>query len=153
MVTEKMPETGENLPVVEPSPLTETAQKLDEAAGREQKEKQDKFKGTHGIQDVLGDGKIHFFEDLPRVDFKELIGREFVLHQVKYIDKWDSIFGTSSYYLMMIELDDGRKMTTLGGGKAIINQLNKMTKMVRAFPCRVTLNMQPSATGEYYVFE
>lgn len=110
------------------------------------------FGKTKSIRDALGDGKIHFHEELPKVKFEDLLGVEFRIVACQLQDKWDGQFGTSKFYLLLIVMADGSRCTTLAGGKAILNQMAKLTAR-KLLPVRVMLTERDSVNGPYYLFE
>lgn len=111
-----------------------------------------KFAETRTIKDVLGDGKIEFHGDLPKIKFAELLGQNFIIKQVRVIDDWDGVFGTSEFALTLVEFPDGRLVTTIAGGRAIMRQTKKLIDK-RMLPVRVTLTQKPSPNGDYYMYE
>jgi len=112
----------------------------------------DTFQRTKGIKDALGDGKIDFHSDMPKTEFKELVGAQFLIKQVRIVKDWDSIFGASDFALLFIELGDGSSHTTLAGGRAVMRQCRKLLDG-RLLPVRVKLTMREGAQGQYYIFE
>lgn len=110
------------------------------------------FQDAPTTKDIIGIGKIDFHKELPQMEFSELIGVEFLLHRILMVDDWDGYFGTSSFGLIMIQLRDGSKVTTLAGGIAIVKQLRSLTAK-RKFPVKVKLTQMPGQSGPYYLFE
>lgn len=131
------------------NPLVKAA--LDHGAKIESTETK-QFNQTKGIKDALGDGKIDFHPELPKVKFADLVGVKFVMKQARIIDDWDGIFGTSTFALILIENPDGSMSTSIAGGKAILRQIRKLLKN-KMLPVKVTLNKIPTGSGEYYLFE
>lgn len=111
------------------------------------------FPNTHGIRDVLGDEKINFYPELSRVEFDSLLNQRFKINAYQFIEKWEGTFGVSDYYLLMVTKDDGNDYTTLGGGRAIVNQISKLSRRRGAFPVVVELHQRMGAGGLYYIFE
>jgi len=141
MVTEEKPEKDTH--------LVDEAIKLGaEVIGTETKQ----FGQTKGIKDALGDGKIDFHPELPKIKFADLLGATVVLKQVRIIDDWDGIFGASTFALILIEYADGSLKTSIAGGKAVMRQVRKLVQK-KMLPVKVTLNKVPSGSGEYYLFE
>lgn len=103
-------------------------------------------------KDVIGTGKLEFHNELPQVDFKDLVGETFLLQQIKMVENWDGFYGTSTFGLIMIQLRDGRKATSLAGGLAVVKQLRGFISKKR-FPVKVTLTEKPGSNGYYYLFE
>jgi NAD(P)H-flavin reductase len=107
---------------------------------------------NQNIKDVLG-GNIKFHEELDRIRKDELIGAKFVLRDARIIDDWDGRWGTSEFALLQVQLEDGREVTTLCGGVAIVRQVRKLLKRGR-LPGRIDcfLNFLPSTekTGQNY---
>lgn len=128
------------------------AEPVPEEEPEEEHEMSEAWKGTKTIKDALGDGKIDFHNDLAKVKFVDLVGSQFILKQIKIIPDWDGRFGASDFALILIERSDGSHCTTLGGGRAIMNQCKKLLHE-RVLPVKVKLNMAPGIEGEYYIFE
>lgn len=131
------------------SPLVDAAKK----AGAVSDDDIDKaFKDAPTTKDIIGVGKIDFHNELPRMEFAELVGQEFLLHHIMMVDGWDGYFGTSSFGLILIQFRDGRKCTSLAGGVAVVKQLRNLTAK-RKFPVKVKLTQMPGQAGPYYLFE
>jgi hypothetical protein len=106
------------------------------------------------IKDALG-GKIKFHEELDRIDKEKLIAGKFILRDATIVSDWDSQYGTSSFALLMVQLEDGKSYTTLTGGVAIVRQVQKLLKRGK-LPGRIdcTLNSVESENGRnYYVLD
>lgn len=112
----------------------------------------DEFDTVPDAKSILGDGKLHFHEQLPKVEFDTLIGQEMLIKQIQMVSGWDGIFGTSDFALILLQNRQGQMATTLGGGKAIVNQCRKLLNL-RRFPVRVTLGKRQGQGGEYYIFD
>lgn len=115
-------------------------------------QKNGEFPGVKSIKDVLP-GKVDFYPDLPRVDFDDLLGVQFCIRSARLISEWQGFYGASDFYLLMIELADGVKATTLAGGTAILNQLRKLTRMRGGLPVVVRLTESEGQSGKYKIFE
>lgn len=105
--------------------------------------------------DILGTGKIEFHKELPQVEFDKLIGHTFLIHDIKMVYEWEGYFGKSDFGLILLQLRDGRKATTLGGGVAVIKQLRGFEAYLRKrhVPIKVSLTTKPGDSGPYYLFE
>ena len=110
------------------------------------------FERAPSTKDVIGTGKLSFHPELPQVDFRNLVGHTFLLYQPQMVDGWDGFYGTSNFGLIMVQLRDGRKATSLAGGIAVVKQLRSLLGK-RRFPVRVTLTEKPGQNGSYYLFE
>ena len=113
--------------------------------------------GYKGIKDVLGSGKVDFYPDLERVDKVQLFGNNFLIQDARYISDWDGEFGTTSFFLVKVKLlspdQEGREVTTIMGGMALIKQLRKLVDM-RKLPVAASLTIAKSGRGnEYYVLD
>lgn len=106
------------------------------------------------IKEVLG-GSIKFHEELPRLKKEELTGVKFILRDARIIDDWDGQWGTSEFTLLMVQLEDGKEVTTLCGGVAVVRQVRKLLKRGQ-LPGRIWcfLNTRMSDDGrEYYLLD
>lgn len=110
------------------------------------------FNRAPNTQDIIGTGKIEFHTELPQVEFNDLVGQEFLIQDIRLIENWDGYFGTSTFGLLQIMLRDGRKATSLAGGKAIVKQLQGF-RAARRFPVKVKLAERPGLDGNYRIFE
>lgn len=100
------------------------------------------------IREALG-GELKFHTDLERLEKEELQGVPIVLWDARVIDDWDGQFGTTEFALLAVELDDGRKVTTLCGGKAVVRQARKLTnhnKLPGRIRCMLTTVDGPNGT-------
>lgn len=110
------------------------------------------FKSAPDTMQVLGDGKVHFHEQLPRVEFGNLVDNEFLIKGINMVENWDGIFGTSTFGLLWVLDRSGKEFTTLAGGKAVVRQCQQFLSK-RRFPIKVNLTRRPGPNGEYYIFE
>jgi hypothetical protein len=109
---------------------------------------------NESVKDALG-GKIKFHEELDRIDKAQLVAGKFVLRDATIVSDWDSQYGTSSFALLVVQLENGKSYTTLTGGVAIVRQVQKLLKRGK-LPGRIdcTLNLQDSENGrQYYVLD
>ena len=113
----------------------------------------DPFAGEKGIKDILGDEKIVFYPELPRVEFEHLLNQRFMIKAAKFVEKWEGWYGVSDYYLLMILRESGEQFTTLGGGRAIVNQMKKLYNKRNGLPVVVELRQRMGGNGLYYIFE
>lgn len=108
-------------------------------------------------KDILGAGKIEFHQEMPQVKFEILIGHTFLLQDIRIVEGWDGFYGTSNFGLIMVQLRDGRKCTSLAGGIAVIKQLRGFLGNIQArktrYPIKVILTQKPGGQGPYYLFE
>lgn len=110
-----------------------------------------RFEHTPTTQDIIGTGKITFHPELPQTKFENLVGHTFLLEQVQMVDGWDGFYGISNFGLILLQLRDGRKCTSLAGGIAVVKQLRALIAKKR-FPVKVTLTEKPGQNGYYYLF-
>lgn len=110
------------------------------------------FAGAPTTTDIIGTGKIDFHNELPQVKFELLIGHTFLIHEIMMVDEWEGYYGKSDFGLILLQLRDGRKATSLAGGIAVIKQLRGFKKQKR-YPVKVVLGTRPGDLGPYYIFE
>ena len=116
--------------------------------------KPDAWDTTKSISSALGDQHIHFYPQFPKVDWSSLVDQIFRVLAIKIIEDWDDIrFGKSTFPLLLIDFEDGRKCTTLGSGRAILNQCKKL-QAAKVLPVKVRLTMKASdnPTGQPYYY-
>lgn len=110
---------------------------------------------NQNIKEVLG-GSIKFHDELDRVEKNELVATKFILRDARVIDDWDGRWGTSEFALLMVQLENGKCVTTLCGGVAVVRQVRKLLKRGK-LPGRIDcfLNQLDSElTGQkYYVLD
>lgn len=104
------------------------------------------------VSEALGRGSVDFNNELQRIDKEELIAANFVILQAKIVEDWESEFGTNSFCLLKIRLENGEEKKTLMGGKAIVRQVTKLIRN-RKLPVACCLNRKPGSLGDYYVLE
>lgn len=108
------------------------------------------FDSTRKVEDVLGDGKIVFYPELPKVEWSSLVGKRFIVQAIKIVENWDGRFGVTNFPLLKILLEDGTEHTTLGSGVAVMKQVKRLQEH-RAFPVQATLRtVQPEGGGQPY---
>lgn len=131
------------------NPLVERAKEL---GAVEQTEIDKAFANTPTVKEGLGDGKVHFFPNLEKIEWKELIGKTFIIQRAQIVENWDSTFGTSDFPLLKILLEDGHAVTTLGSGVAILKQVRRMLQN-KLLPRKAKLMQKPGGSGDYYNLE
>jgi len=110
------------------------------------------FEKAPTTQDIIGTGKIEFHKELPQIKFEDLIGHSFLIYEIFMVEEWEGYYGTSDFGLILLQLRDGRKATSLAGGVAVIKQLRGFKKQ-RRYPVKVVLGTKPGEVGPYYIFE
>lgn len=106
------------------------------------------------IKQALGGRKINFHSELPRYEFASLVGHEVVIKGATIVDDWDGQYGTTKFAIMYIELSGGKEGTTLSSGKAIVKQIERLSKG-KLFPVSAKLRYESGDTGglPYYLFD
>lgn len=108
------------------------------------------FGTTKDISKALGDGKIKFFPDLPRKEWKELENQRFIIRTIKIVEQFNNRLGTSSFPLLRILCEDGKEYSTLGSGIAVLNICRNLDKN-KMLPIRCKLIwQQPEDKGNPY---
>lgn len=101
-------------------------------------------------------GGIKFHTDLEKVEKEEIIGVPIIIFDARVIDDWDSDFGTTKFALVAFEWKDyeGKKSTTLLGGKAVVRQVEKLLKL-RKLPGRIRcfLSQAEGPNGLYWLLD
>ena len=112
------------------------------------------LQGVKGIKDVLGNTKVEFYPTLERVNKVAVFGHNFIIQDAKLVSDWDSEFGTSSFYIVKLKLaDDGREVTSIFGGQALLRQIRKLVDG-RLLPVAASLSIVKGPSGhEYYVLD
>lgn len=112
-----------------------------------------RFGKTKTFGDVMGDRKIIFFPELPRKEWGEMLNETFIIESCKIVSDFSGKFGKSSFPLFKILMEDGIRYTTLGSGKAILNQAQMMNDK-RLWPVQTKLVFITPADGgdPYYSF-
>ena len=75
--------------------------------------------------DLLGGGE--FYPDLPRIEFKDLLGRQVLVIDAQIIEDFTTKFGTHDALLLLVELEDV-KYTTITSGEVVIKRVMKALK-------------------------
>lgn len=115
------------------------------------------FDRYHSFKEVVGDTKIHFYEDLPRIEFKDLVDKRVLIHAIRLVENWSSnLSGETRFALLLVETPDRLRYTTISSGKAVYNQCRRMLNRgkMKIFPVAVKVIMQSTEDGqyEYYSF-
>jgi hypothetical protein len=110
------------------------------------------FNGTKTIDSALGRDKVEFFPELEKYDQEALLCATFKLEAAKIIEDWDGRYGTSAFVLAKVQLEDGKQVTTLLGGKVVLKQVRKLLQQ-RSLPVVAMLNSATSeSSGNAYFF-
>jgi hypothetical protein len=101
------------------------------------------------IEEALGDGKINFHSDLERLEFAVLLPLNFTIVDAKIIDNWDSQFGTRSFPIVKVRLEDDTEYTTILNGAVILKQVRKLLEK-HQLPVSVAIDTINSGRGNSY---
>lgn len=72
------------------------------------------------VTDILGDGRVHWHEELEQVSVKNLLEQEYIIREIKIVEGWQSQFGENDFALLLLECPDtGKQFTTLAGASAL----------------------------------
>lgn len=103
--------------------------------------------------DIIGDGSINFYPELPQVDLAEIIGKDVVLMDVKILRNWAGEYGTSDWCLMNCQNQDiegvPAEFTTKCGGRVLVKRIAELQSR-GSLPCIVKVVMQGSTEKPYY---
>ena len=95
-------------------------------------------------------GATQFYVDLPKIPLVEVLDIQYLIKDARIVEGFKSKFGKSSFALFLIEDDEARQATTLCGGEAVVE---KMEKAIAdgALPLYGTITKVESKDGnEYY---
>jgi hypothetical protein len=109
-------------------------------------------KTIKSVTDVLGDGQLHFHDDLEKVSLQQLLDVPFVILEVKFIEGWQSQFGDSDFCLIRGTLEEtgvGKEFTTLCGGEVVLKRVKQLIAK-RAIPILATFKMVAGVSFNYY---
>ena len=103
------------------------------------------------VTDILGDGRVHWHEELEQVSVKNLLEQEYIIREIKIVEGWQSQFGENDFALLLLECPDtGKQFTTLAGGQVLLKRLRILLEK-RALPVKGTITQVASAyTGNIY---
>lgn len=84
-----------------------------------------KSRKYRSFSEVFGDGE--FYPDVPKIDFKECLDKEFILFDAKILKDFNSQFGRHDCGLMLLAPADkeGEKFTTICSGQVVLERLTK----------------------------
>lgn len=103
--------------------------------------------------DIIGDGSIDFYKELPTVDLKEILGKDIVLVDARIMKDWESEYGKSDWVLMYGLNNDIEGLpsdfTTKCGGKVLVRRVGELIAR-KALPCIVSVVTQGSEDRTYY---
>lgn len=110
------------------------------------------FKGVKTIDSALGRDKVEFFPELEKYDSEALLCVPVKLEAARIVSDWDGRYGVSSFVLAKVQLEDGKEVTTLLGGKVVVKQVRKLLDQ-RALPVVAMLNSHVGEqSGNSYYF-
>jgi len=104
------------------------------------------------VSDLIGDGKINFYPDLPRVDLEDILGKDVMLMDVQVMKDWKSDYGNglSDWCLIQFQdLDSGENKTTKCGGVVLVKRMAEL-KARKAFPIVGAIVTQGDSEKPYY---
>lgn len=81
------------------------------------------------VTEVIGSGDIEFHPELPRMDFEDILGDDWIIRDVQIMKGWETEFGKSDWCLIQlakpdVEGDEG--FTTKCGGKVLTKRLTEL---------------------------
>jgi hypothetical protein len=108
------------------------------------------IKQNRRVSDILGDGKINFHDDLARIDFKDLVGKEVVLEDARIMRGWHSQFGDSlrDWCLLQVAVE-GVPFTTKCGGVVLVKRVEELIRR-KALPILATITLEGDSERPYY---
>ena len=101
--------------------------------------------------DIIGDGQINFYPELPTIDIQDIMGKDFMLMDAKILRDWPSEYtarGVSDWCLMQVQVD-GTDYTTRCGGRVLVKRVAELQSR-KALPITVEVVMQGNADKPYY---
>lgn len=104
------------------------------------------------VSDILGDGKIDFYPEYPRLDLEtQVLGKDWIIMDVQIMKEWKSDFGgTSDWCLICIQdQESGQNYTTKCGGVVLVKRMAEL-KARKAFPIVGAIVMQGGTERPYY---
>lgn len=103
--------------------------------------------------DIIGDGSIDFYKEMPQVELSEILGKDMVLMDARILRDWDSEYGKSDWCLMYMRNQDVEglpsEFTTKCGGKVLVRRIGELQAR-KSFPCIVSVVMQGNEDKPYY---
>ena len=100
----------------------------------------------------FGDGQ--FYPDLPKIDFKELLDRELVLHECKILANFKGKFGTHDAALMLLSevKTEKERFTTICSGEVVVDRIKQVLETPVELPMLCTPVSVAGAEGDnpYY---
>ena len=88
------------------------------------KEKTKQSEPQKTFSSELGGGE--FYPDLPRIEFKDIQGRQVSFLDCQLIEEFKSKFGVHDAILLLIEQpEDGQQFTTITSGEVVIKRVLK----------------------------
>lgn len=104
------------------------------------------------VSDVIGDGKIDFYSDLPQRDLEDIIGKDVMFMDARIMRDWKSDYGKGTSDWCLIQAQDiatGENFTTKCGGIVLVKRMAELLGR-KCFPIVGAIVMQGDSERPYY---
>lgn len=104
------------------------------------------------VSDVIGDGKIDFYPDMPRTDLEDVLGRDIMIMDARIMKDWKSDYGNGLSDWCLIQYQDresGENYTTKCGGVVLVKRMAELISR-KAFPIVGSIVTQGDSERPYY---
>ncbi|MBA7639862.1 hypothetical protein ES703_47522 [subsurface metagenome] len=104
------------------------------------------------VSDVIGDGKIDFYSDLPQRDLEDILGKDVMFMDVRIMRDWKSDYGKGTSDWCLIQAQDiatGDNFTTKCGGVVLVKRMAELLGR-KCFPIVGSIVMQGGSERPYY---
>lgn len=102
------------------------------------------------VSDVIGDGKISFYPNLPQLPLKDWLGKDVMIMDAKILEDWQGDFGRSDWCLLQLQdMATGKDFTTKCGGRVLVKRIRELQSR-RALPIVGAIVTQGDSDRPYY---
>lgn len=102
------------------------------------------------VSDVIGDGKVSFYPDLPKVKVEDILGKDVMIMDAKIMRDWEGEWGKSSWCLLWVQdAETGEGSTTKCGGVVLVKRVQELIDQ-KCFPIIGAIVMETGGEFPYY---
>lgn len=102
------------------------------------------------VSDVIGDGSISFYPELPQRSLKDYLGKDVMLMDARILRDWEGDYGRSDWCLLQLQdINTGDNFTTRCGGKVLTKRVSELLAR-KALPIVGAIVTQGDTDKPYY---
>ncbi len=102
------------------------------------------------VTDVIGDGSINFYPELPQKPLKDYLGKDVMIMDAKILRDWEGDFGRSDWCLLQLQdMETSENFTTKCGGRVLVKRMAELQSR-KALPIVGAIVTQGDSEKPYY---